>query len=142
MLRLKTQREGDFFEKRYPFPRPAETYNKRRTFPPNDKIPPGWQNSITREAQLAGPNRTANPLPEVLFIFRPIKIPVSPQKLPFHPPFEILHLPVGPTGWISLENRPFDAPFAADGDMATVTWSNLMERLKRMGCGVNFKADA
>ena len=32
--------------------------------------------------------------------------------------------------------------FAADGDMATVTWSNLMERLKRMGCGVNFKADA
>ena len=37
---------------------------------------------------------------------------------------------------------PFDAPFAADGDMATVTWSNLLERLKRMGCGVNFKADA
>ncbi|WP_162611179.1 hypothetical protein [Lachnoclostridium sp. An76] len=28
------------------------------------------------------------------------------------------------------------------GDMATVTWSNLPERLKRMGCGVNFKADA
>ena len=40
------------------------------------------------------------------------------------------------------ENRPFDAPFAAGGDMATVTWSNLSERLKRMGCGVNFKADA
>ncbi|WP_275533013.1 hypothetical protein [Lachnoclostridium sp. An76] len=40
------------------------------------------------------------------------------------------------------ENRSFDAPFAADGDMATVTWSNLPERLKRMGCGVNFKADA
>ncbi|WP_275533040.1 hypothetical protein [Lachnoclostridium sp. An76] len=40
------------------------------------------------------------------------------------------------------ENRPFDAPFAAGGDMATVTWSNLLERLKRMGCGVNFKADA
>ncbi|WP_275533041.1 hypothetical protein [Lachnoclostridium sp. An76] len=40
------------------------------------------------------------------------------------------------------ENRPFDAPFAAGGDMAAVTWSNLMERLKRMGCGVNFKADA
>ena len=84
----------------------------------------------------------ATHLPEVRVTFRLIKIPVSPQKLPFHPPFEILHLPVGPTGWISLENRPFDAPFAADGDMATVTWSNLMERLKRMGCGVNFKADA
>ena len=40
------------------------------------------------------------------------------------------------------ENRPFDSPFAADGDMAAVTWSNLPERLKRMGCGVNFKADA
>ena len=40
------------------------------------------------------------------------------------------------------ENRPFDAPFAAGRDMAAVTWSNLMESLKRMGCGVNFKADA
>ena len=36
----------------------------------------------------------------------------------------------------------FDVPFAAGGDVATVTWSNLLERLKGMGCGVNFKADA
>ena len=35
----------------------------------------------------------------------------------------------------------FGAPFAADGDMVTVTWSNLLERLKGMGCGVNFKAN-
>ena len=50
---------------------------------------------MTREDQLAGPNRTANPLPEVRVTFRLEKIPVSPLKLPFHPPFEILHLPAG-----------------------------------------------
>ena len=142
MQRLKTQRGGLLRQKATP-PRSEETYNKRRTFPPNDKIPPGWQNSITREAQLAGLNRTANHLPEIRVIFCPIKIPVSPLKLPFHPPFEILHLPAG--SFRSDARRkpfPFDAPFAAGGDMATVTWSNLSERLKRMGCGVNFKADA
>ena len=32
--------------------------------------------------------------------------------------------------------------FAAGRDMAAVTWSNLLERLKKMGCGVNSKADA
>ena len=37
---------------------------------------------------------------------------------------------------------PFDAPFAADGDMATVTWSNLPERLKGRKRGVNCPADA
>ena len=83
------------------------------------------------------------PLPEVHVTFRLAKLSVSPMKLPFHPPFEILHLPAG--AFRSDKPRkpfPFDVPFAADGDMATVTWSNLMERLKRMGCGVNFKADA
>ncbi|WP_275533029.1 hypothetical protein [Lachnoclostridium sp. An76] len=40
------------------------------------------------------------------------------------------------------ENRSFDAPFAADGDMATVTWSNLPERLKGRKRGVNCPADA
>ncbi|WP_275533031.1 hypothetical protein [Lachnoclostridium sp. An76] len=41
------------------------------------------------------------------------------------------------------ENRsPFDASFAADGDMATVTWSNLPERLKGRKRGVNCPADA
>ncbi|WP_162611166.1 hypothetical protein [Lachnoclostridium sp. An76] len=44
--------------------------------------------------------------------------------------------------YIGRKPVPFDASFAAGRDMATVTWSNLMERLKRMGCGVNFKADA
>ena len=37
----------------------------------------------------------ATHLPEVRVTFRLIKIPVSPQKLPFHPTFEILHLPAG-----------------------------------------------
>ena len=36
----------------------------------------------------------------------------------------------------------FQEPFVAGGDVATVTWSNLPERLKGMWCGVNFKADA
>ena len=58
---------------------------------------------------------------------RLVLISASPLKLPFHPPFEILHL---------------TSVLRAAGDMATVTWSNQMERLKGMGCGVNFKADA
>ncbi|OUN36093.1 hypothetical protein [Lachnoclostridium sp. An76] len=64
-------------------------------------------------------------------------------EAPFSFRFEILHLTAG-TFRSDARRKPFpfDAPFAADGDMATVTWSNLMERLKRMGCGVNFKADA
>ena len=36
----------------------------------------------------------------------------------------------GPSDRMRVENRPFDVPFAAGGDMATVTWSNLPERLK------------
>ena len=64
-------------------------------------------------------------------------------EAPLSPRFQILHLPAG-TFRSDARRKPFpfDAPFAADGDMATVTWSNLLERLKRMGCGVNFKADA
>ena len=46
-------------------PQPAKTYNKRRTFPPKDPPSPIHQKLITREDQLAGPNRTANPLPEI-----------------------------------------------------------------------------
>ena len=55
-----------------------------------------------------------------------------------NPAFDCGDLPIG----CAQKTAPYDAPFAADGDMATVTWSNLIERLKGMGCGVNFKADA
>ncbi len=97
---------------------------------------------MTREAQLAAPNRTANPLPEVCGTFRLAKLPVSLMKLPFVPVSKSCICLRGPSDWMHVENHPFDAPFTAGGDMAAVTWSNLMERLKRMGCGVNFKADA
>lgn len=44
---------------------------------------------------------------------------------------------------MSLENRrAFQEFFAEGGDVAAVTWSDLMERLKEMEHGVNFKADA
>ena len=43
---------------------------------------------------------------------------------------------------MNVENRPYFKPFAAGGDVAAVTWSNLPEGLKEMGCGFNFKADA
>ena len=73
---------------------PTETYNEgnssTKRHPPSSR-----QKHITREDQLAGPNRTANPLPEVRGSFRLLKLPVSPLKLPFHPTFEILHLPAG-----------------------------------------------
>ena len=117
--------------------------NEKGASPTKETPSPIQQKLIPREAQLAGPNRTANSLPEVHGTFCLLKLPVSPIKLPFHPTFEILHLPAGnlPIG-CAQKTDPFDAPFAADGDMATVTWSNLPERLKRMGCGVNFKADA
>ena len=48
-----------------------------------------------------------------------------------------MDLSVGTSGRMNVENPPlFQGPFAAGGDMATVTWSNLLERLKGMGCGV------
>ena len=63
---------------------------------------------------------------------RLVLISASPLKLPFHPPFEILHLPAGTfRSDARRKPLPFDAPFAAGGDMATVTWSNLPERRKR-----------
>ena len=44
---------------------------------------------------------------------------------------------------MSLENRrPFQEFFTASGDVAAVTWSDLMERLKGMEHGVNLKADS
>ena len=73
--------------------------------------------------------------------FRLNQISVPPPKLPSHPRFESRICLRGPSDRMNPENHLFDAPFAAGGDMAAVTWSNLMERLKRMGCGVNFKAD-
>ena len=42
----------------------------------------------------------------------------------------------------SPKTTPFDAPFAAGGGMAAVTWSNLSERLKGRKHGVNCPADA
>ncbi|OUN35094.1 hypothetical protein B5G27_05470 [Lachnoclostridium sp. An76] len=134
-------REGNFFDKKQPSP---TSRNIPQGKPFRQKKPsPSWQNSITREAQLAAPNRTATPLPEVHATFRLTKLPVPPSKLPFHPTFEILHLPAG-TFRSDARRKPvpFDAPFAADGDMATVTWSNLPERLKGRKRGVNCPADA
>ena len=123
MQRLKTQRKGNSPGQRKPFP--------------------SQQKLITREAKLAEPNRTANPLPEVQselplgfnFCFA-AEAPLSPTFR--NPAFACGDLPIR----YAQKTGPFDSPFAAGGDMATVTWSNLMERLKRMGCGVNFKADA
>ena len=66
------------------------------------------------------------------------------DKAPLSSRFEILHL--GCRDFRPDERRKprtyLGVPFAAGRDMATVTWSNLPERLKGMGCGVNFKADA
>ena len=50
-----------------------------------------FQNAARRELS----RQKAPPLPEVRVTFRLINLPVSPQKLPFHPTFEILHLPAG-----------------------------------------------
>ena len=90
----------------HPHTRAEYVFDKKQPSPTSRNIPqgkpfrqkkpsPSWQNSITREAQLAAPNRTATPLPEVHATFRLTKLPVPPSKLPFHPTFEILHLPAG-----------------------------------------------
>ena len=98
---------------------------------------------MTREAQLAGPNRTANPLPEVhpyltlgINSCFAAKAPLSSTFR--NPAFACGDLPIG----CAQKTVPFDAPFAAGGDMATVTWSNLPERLKGRKRGVNCPADA
>ena len=79
---------------------------RMETSPPKNKIPLCWQNSITREAQLAGPNRTANPLPEVHGISCFGKITVSPLKLPSRPVSKSCICLRGPSDRISPENRP------------------------------------
>ena len=71
----KTKREGHFSDKKQPYP--------------------SQQNSTTRAAQLAAPNRTAVPLPEIHGIFRSRTISVLSLKFPYHPLFEILHLSAG-----------------------------------------------
>ena len=64
-------------------------------------------------------------------------------EAPFSFRFEILHLTAGTfRSDARRKPAPFDAPFGADGDMATVTWSNLPERLKGRKRGVNCPADA
>ena len=78
MQRLKNAAKGGLLRQKIPLPQPAEIYTQRGA-----------------AAQSAAPNRTANPLPEVHWISRWKKIPVSPLKLPSHPPFEILHLTAG-----------------------------------------------
>ena len=55
---------------------------------------------MTREAQLAGPNRTANPLPEVRVTFRPIKNSCFATEAPLssnfrNPAFACGDLPIG-----------------------------------------------
>ena len=78
MQRLKNAAKGGLLRQKIPLPQPAEIYTQRGA-----------------AAQSPAPNRTANPLPEVHWISRWKKIPVSPLKLPSHPPFEILHLTAG-----------------------------------------------
>ena len=98
----KTKREGHFSDKKQPYP--------------------SQQNSTTREAQLAAPNRTAVLLPEVHGIFRSRTISVLSLKFPCHPLFEILHLSAGVADRIKAENRsPISSTFrggrgCGDGD--------------------------
>ena len=68
---------------------------------------------------------------------------VFPMKLPLRFTLKILNFLLETADRMNVENRsPISRVFAAGGDVAAVTWSNLPERLKRMECGVNFKADA
>ena len=78
MQRLKNAAKGGLLRQKIPLPQPAEIYTQRGA-----------------AAQSPAPNRTANPLPEVHWISRWKKIPVSPLQLPSHPPFESLHLTAG-----------------------------------------------
>ena len=98
----KTKREGHFSDKKHPCP--------------------SQQNSTTRAVQLAAPNRTAVPLPEIHGIFRSRTISVLSLKFPCHPLFEILHLSAGVADRMKAENRsPISSTFrggrgCGDGD--------------------------
>ena len=99
----KTKREGHFSEKKQPYP--------------------SQQNSTTRAAQLAAPNRTAVPLPEVHGIFRSRTISVLSLKFPCHPLFESCICSWGTAARMNLENRsPISRAFrggrgCGDGDL-------------------------
>ena len=83
----KTKRERHFSDKKHPCPCPCQ------------------QNSTTRAAQLAAPNRTAVPLPEVHGIFRSRTISVLSLKFPCHPLFEFCICPRGTADRMNSENR-------------------------------------
>ena len=133
MQRLQTQREGNSPSKRKPFPSRQKHTNKhttRKNSPPKDK-PPFASRNLSQEKRSLLSQIERLPLSRKSSLnCRLVLISASPLKLPFHPPFESCICLRGPSDRMRVENRPFDAPFAADGDMATVTWSNLPERLK------------
>ena len=98
----KTKREGHFSDKKHPCP--------------------SQQNSTTRAVQLAAPNRTAVPLPEVHGIFRSRTISVLSLKFPCHPLLQSCICPRGTADWMKTENRsPISSTFrggrgCGDGD--------------------------
>ena len=98
----KTKREGHFSEKKQPYP--------------------SQQNSTTREARLAAPNRTAVPLPEVHGIFRSRTISVLSLKFPCHPLLKSCICLRGAADRMKAENRsPISSTFrggrgCGDGD--------------------------
>ena len=100
----ETKREGHFSDKKHPCPCPSQ------------------QNSTTRAAQFAAPNRTAVPLPEVHGIFRSRTISVLSLKFPCHPLLQSCICPRGTADWMKTENRsPISSTFrggrgCGDGD--------------------------
>ena len=98
----KTKREGHFSDKKHPCP--------------------CQQNSTTRAAQLAAPNRTAVPLPEIHGIFRSRTISVLSLKFPCHPLLKSCICLRGAADRMKAENRsPISSTFrggrgCGDGD--------------------------
>ena len=90
----------------------------------SDKKPPCpcQQNSTTRAAQLAAPNRTAVPLPEIHGIFRSRTISILSLKFPCHPLLKSCICLRGAADRMKAENRsPISSTFrggrgCGDGD--------------------------
>ena len=76
-------------------PQPAKTYNNRRTFPPKDKTTLAGRNLSQERHSLLGQIERLTLSRKSRLNCRLVLISASPLKLPFHPRFEILHLPAG-----------------------------------------------
>ena len=95
MQRLKTRREGNSPGKRQPLPSQQKHTTRDELSHQKIPLPPSTRNLSQERTSLLGQIERLTLSRKSSLNCRLVLISASPLKLPFHPPFEILHLPAG-----------------------------------------------